>query len=154
MSDLIKRIDDWLPYADEESGILASLLRDCRTEIERLSEIVAGQRKRFDIESNRVTFADHKSLHKMLIRDSIKKMNDCRGRPHSTWDTWLIDATCMLERVLREWPAPQEVTLSAAPPSVNALIAEIDGLVNPELHSLIQLKSILAIINKYREQVK
>ena len=41
-----------------------------------------------------------------------------------------------------------------APPSIDALIAEIDALINPELHSLIQLKSVLAIIDKYRGQKK
>lgn len=41
-NDLIKRIDDWLPYADEESGILASLLRDCRAEIVNLKEVNAN----------------------------------------------------------------------------------------------------------------
>ena len=39
-NDLLKRIDDWLPYADEQSGILASLLRDCRAEIERKATYV------------------------------------------------------------------------------------------------------------------
>jgi hypothetical protein len=36
MSDLVKRIDDCIFYADEESWTLATLLRDCRAEIERL----------------------------------------------------------------------------------------------------------------------
>lgn len=105
------------------------------TRIQELEQLVKAQQKAFDIESNRITFAEHKSLHKMLIRDAIKKMNDCIGRPYSAWDMWLIDAKCMLERVLREWPAPQEVTLApqsytprSHTPSVDALIAEIDGL--------------------------
>lgn len=42
-NELIKRIDDWLPYADEESGILASLLRDCRAEIASLHEAAQQQ---------------------------------------------------------------------------------------------------------------
>lgn len=46
----------------------------------------------------------------------------------------------------------QLTPLYTAPPSIDALIAEIDALINPELHSLIQLKSVLAIIDKYRGQ--
>lgn len=130
------------------------------TRIQELERLVKAQQKAFDIESNRVTFANHKSLHKMLIRDAIKKMNDCKGRPYSAWDTWLIDATCMLERVLREWPAPQEVTLTA-PPSIDALIKSIRSLPTDtvtikeydgfeRLATVIRLEDINPVLDKYR----
>lgn len=46
MSDLIKRIDDSLEYADEKSWTLATLLRDCRSEIERLNANLERERMR------------------------------------------------------------------------------------------------------------
>ena len=143
MSDLRKAAQDVVnAYDSDEVTLLSQIARDDKaiealrtalaetpeavTRIQELEQLVKAQQKAFDIESNRITFAEHKSFHKMLIRDAIKKMNDCKGRPYSAWDMWLIDAKCMLERVLREWPAPQEVTLTPQSymPSVDALIAE------------------------------
>lgn len=125
------------------------------TRIQELEQLVKAQQKAFDIESNRITFAEHKSFHKMLIRDAIKKMNDCKGRPYSAWDMWLIDAKCMLERVLREWPAPQEVTLTpqSYTPSVDALIAELDGLIVLDklgFQTTTKITDIETILDKYR----
>jgi hypothetical protein len=98
--------------------------------IQELESLVKAQQNAFDIENNRIAHAQHVVFHKSLIRDAIKKINECKGRPYSAWDIWLIDAKCMLERVLREWPAPQEVAFTNQPKDTAervALVADIDA---------------------------
>ena len=80
-SDLIKRIDDWLPYADEESGILASLLRDCRAEIERLSKpyVPMTDDERLDISRGmRIRTAEVGQIEAAIIkRAELNVANQC-----------------------------------------------------------------------------